>query len=119
MAHTALISDSMQHGKPSFLPARLSDRKKLYTYYLKLYNLKSSFDDIDISESEDLVFYMQEDYIVWIASKQRSVVDKAIRETAYTTGEMCIHQCKHIIQNKAIHAAMFDIRMRITPLTTN
>lgn len=118
-AHKSITIANMPNEKPSFLPARFTDRKKLYNYYMKLYNFRGAFDDIDISVDDELIYYLQQGSIVWIASKYKAIVDKAILETAYTTGEVCLHSCKHVLQNKALYAAMFDLRFNIDPLTTN
>lgn len=116
-ARTTLTNTTVYSNLPSFFPARPQDRKGLYNRYMKMYEFKSAFDDVTVDG--DMVYYLQQEHIVWIASKHKMIIDKAILETAYTTGELCIHSCKHIIQNKALYAAMFDIRMCITPLTTN
>ena len=118
-AHNTITMDPIHNDLPSFYPARLVDRKKLYNYYLKTYNFKSYLDDVDITAEDELVFYMQQNAIVWIASRHKDVISKAIIDTLYTTGELCLHNCKHIIQNKAVYAAMFDTRFCITPLTKN
>lgn len=118
-ARNNITTNPMSSEKPSFYPARLSDRKKLYNYYLKLYNFKGAFDEIDVDCDDELVYYLQQGSIVWIASRYKEVITKAILETAYTTGELCLHNCKHIIQNKTLYAAMFDLRINIDPLTTN
>lgn len=111
--------DPMTAEIPDFLPARLSDRKKLYNRYLDLYDFRSRFADIDVDSLDDLVYYMDAGNIVLIVSRYKNVVTKIINETAYTTGEVCIHRCKHFIQNKAYYAAMFNMTLCITPLTTN
>ena len=104
---------------PDFFPAGLSNRKKLYNKYLDLFDIRSKFSEIDVDSKDDLVYYLDAGPIAVVISKYKYVIAKAINETAYTTGELCIHSCKHYIQNRVYYAAMFNMNMRITPLTTN
>jgi hypothetical protein len=104
---------------PDFFPARLTDRKKLYNRYLDYYGFKDRFCDIDVESVDDIVYHMDAGNVVLVISKYKYVITKIINETAYTTGEMCIHNGKHFIQNKLYHSAMFNMTMCITPLTTN
>lgn len=109
---------NMQWQSFGFFPASPTDRKKLYNKYMSLCDFKSSFDDIDVSDV-NLVCYMQDSDIVWVASRRKPLVDQVVMDSLYTTGDICIHRAKHYIQNKLFYAAMFDLRFTITPLTTN
>lgn len=101
-----------------YFPGKLADRKKIYDRYMNMYEFKASFDDVDVEDVE-MVFYLQEDNIVWVASRIKQVIDHSIKESLYTTGDLCIHRSKHFIQNRLFYAAMFDLSFQITPPTVN
>lgn len=117
-ARNTLQAMEPNHKTLGYYPGRLADRKKLYKYYMDFYDFKASFDEIDIQDIE-MVYYLQEDNIVWVASRLKQVIDHSITESLYTTGDVCLYKTKHFIQNKLFHAAMFDLSFQIAPPTVN
>lgn len=101
------------------LPFRSKDRKKLYEYYAKLLDIQGSFDDVDVNEQPDMVYYLQEGPIAWVASRYKHLVDQTIKDSMYVGGEVSIYKGKKYIQSKLFYVAMYDLTFRIFPPTTN
>jgi len=103
-------------GELPFLP---KDRRKLYNYYMKLLDIKGSFDDVDVNDNPDMVYYLQEGPIAWIACRHKNIVDSAIKDSLYVNGEVTIYKGKQYIQNRLFYVAMYDLTIKVIPPTTN
>lgn len=117
-AQTAIRVSDANMESLNFHPCLATDRKQMYNYYMSVYDFKSSFNEIDVNNPE-MVYYLQEDNIVWIACRSKSFIDQAVIESCYTTGDVCLHRAKHFIQSKLFHTVMFDLSFQISPPTVN
>lgn len=105
-------------SKSIYLPLRTKDRKKLYDHYLDLWNFKQDLEHINL-EDLDAIYTVQENNIVWMASRLGGVIDIAITEALYITGDLYIYRGRHFIQNKLIHTVLYDLNFQVPPPTTN
>jgi hypothetical protein len=102
----------------SYLPLSKEGRKDLYNYYMDLLGFKESFTQEDV-EDLDMVYYIQEENIVWIASRIKQTIDTAVKESMYTTGDIPICRSRHFIHNRLFYTVMYDLTIQFPPLTTN
>lgn len=117
-ARSTLQYEDLLPGYDGMYPFLSKDRKAYYNYYLTLTGFKSNFSEEDV-QSFDMIYYLQEQNIVWIASRAKFVIDEAIKESLNTTGDIYIYRGKHFIHNKLFHTVMYDLSYRFPPTTTN
>lgn len=117
-ARHMLKSMDANQVKPGFIAGNYTARKKLYNYYVELYGFKEDFDQEDV-ETPDMIYYLQEDNIVWIASRHKDMIDQSIHDSLHTSGDVCIFRGRHIIHNRLLHTVMFDLSMQFPPVTKN
>ena len=117
-ARTTLQHEDALPSYGSMYPLQIKERKAYYNYYLKLTGFISNFGEEDVV-STDMIYYLQEQNIVWIASRAKFVIDDAVKESVNTTGDLYIYRGKHFIHNRLFHTVMYDLSYRFPPVTTN
>jgi len=90
-----------------------ADRKYIYDCYLEDYMLIEELVEQFESgqEYKDVVYYMQESYILFIYSRSRKLIKEAISYSFNVHGDIPIHKSRHIIHGKAWFTALVDTRM--------
>lgn len=90
-----------------------ADRKYVYDCYIQdfmlLEELENQFDPSE--DYKDVVFYMQEDYLLFIYSRSRKLLIEAVDYSFNVHGDIPIHKSRHTIHNKTWFTALIDTRM--------
>jgi len=104
--------------EPGLLPFTKSDKKALYKYYEELLGFKDSYGDME-SDDYDMLYCIQDSYIVWIATRNKKSYHEALLDSIYTNGDIPFYQARQFINNRLYYVAMYDLTFRIQPLTKN
>jgi hypothetical protein len=90
-----------------------SDRKYVYDCYIEDYMLldeiENAFDPTE--DYKNIVFYLEEDYLLFVYSRSRKLIQEAVAYSFNVHGDIPIHKSKHTIHNKVWYTALIDTRM--------
>ena len=118
-ARTVLKNNSKKQYRFGELPGPRALRKKQYDYFSRLIDLRGSFDDVDVNDSLDMLYCVQDGPIAWIACRTKDLVDQAMLDTLHTNGDVPFYTGKQYFQSRLFYVAMYDLTFRIPPPTTN
>jgi hypothetical protein len=90
-----------------------ADRKYIYDCYVEDYMLLDEIENSFDSEEDykDVIFYSQEDHLLFIFSRSRKLIKEAILYSFNVHGDIPLHKSKHNIHNKLWFTALIDTRM--------
>lgn len=90
-----------------------ADRKYIYDCYVEEFMLLDEIqNEFDPEEDyKDIVFYLQEDYILYMYSRSRRLIKEAVLYSYNVHGDIPIHKSKHVIHSKVWFTALIDTRM--------
>tara|TARA_R110000868_G_scaffold28036_4_gene105520 strand:+ start:5353 stop:5778 length:426 start_codon:yes stop_codon:yes gene_type:complete len=90
-----------------------ADRKYIYDCYVEDYMLldeiQNTFDPEE--DYKDTIFYLQEDYILFVYSRSRKLIKEAVLYSYNVHGDIPLHKSKHTIHNKVWFTVLIDTRM--------
>ena len=90
-----------------------ADRKYIYDCYVEDYMLldeiQNTFDPEE--DYKDTIFYLQEDYILFVYSRSRKLIKEAVLYSYNVHGDIPLHKSKHTIHNKIWFTVQIDTRM--------
>ena len=90
-----------------------TDRKYIYDCYVEDYMLldeiQNTFDPEE--DYKDTIFYLQEDYILFVYSRSRKLIKEAVLYSYNVHGDIPLHKSKHTIHNKVWFTVLIDTRM--------
>jgi len=89
------------------------DRKYVYDCYVEDYMLLAEIEhQFDPTvDYKDVVFYMEEDYLLFIYSRSRNLLKEAVMYSYTVHGDIPIHKSRHTINGKVWFTALIDTRM--------
>ncbi len=104
--------------EPGQLPCTKKEQKKLYNTYMDILGFRDLYSDMDVDDY-DMLYYLQDGYIVWLATRNKHSLKDAISDSLYTNGDIPFYQAKQFINSKLYYVAMYDLTFRMQPLTKN
>jgi len=95
------------------------DRKYVYDNYIREYELLTELLELEVDVSKRLIFYIQDDHLLFIYSKTRKLVDEAVIYNYNVCGDIPFCRSKHIIKGQTYFTALIDRRIEFTPISPN
>jgi hypothetical protein len=87
------------------------DAKYVYDCYVEDYALLFEVEQSTTEISKDVIYYIQEEHVLFIYSRSKKMVDEAVLYSYSVNGDVPLFRAKHIINKHAIHTALIDIRI--------
>ena len=90
-----------------------ADRKYIYDCYVEDYMLLDEIQNMFDPEEDykDTIFYLQEDYVLFVYSRSRKLIKEAVLYSYNVHGDIPLHKSKHTIHNKVWFTVLIDTRM--------
>ena len=95
------------------------DRKYVYDTYVWDYNLLAEIEEMEEGSPKDVIYYIQEDYILFIYSRTRKLIDEAILYSYNVNGDIPLCRSKHIVNGCAYFTVLIDCRINFIPSSPN
>ena len=105
--------DSVPLFDPPTMHFHKADKKYVYECYMEDFGFINELMDSGDPEYSDknMIFYIQEDPIMFIYSRSKRLITEAIKYSFYVNGDIPIHTTKHVIDGRVWFTTMIDTRI--------
>lgn len=95
------------------------DKKYVYDSYVWDYNLLAELEEMEDDTPKDVIFYIQEEHILFIYSRTRKLIDEAIWYSYNVNGDIPLCRSKHVIRGRTYFTVIIDCRIHFIPNSPN
>ena len=94
-------------------------RESSYNFYVQVYGLKDEMALTALSDTKEIINYLQIDHISFAYSKSKQLIQEMVQYSFNLYGTLPYMQKKHKVAGQTIYTLMSDLRFNVTPATTN
>ena len=112
--------DSVLLFDPPTIHTDKQDRRYVYDCYMDEFGLLAELEEHnDLNGGKDVIYYIQEDPILFVYSRSKRLITEAIKYSYYVNGLIPICTTKHVINGRVWFTTMFDSRIPFPSASTN
>ena len=117
-------AQSAAYSEASFFEPQItfnkSTRRRIYDDYVQYYDLLKELQDThDLVDNKDLVFYIQEDNVLFVYSRSKSIIKEAVLYSYNVYGNVPLHKSRHIVNNHTWFTLLVDTRFEFPGSSPN
>lgn len=95
------------------------DKKQVYDTYIWDYDLLAEIEEMEEGAPKDVIYYIQEDYLLFIYSRTRKLINEAILYSYNVNGDIPLCRSKHTINKCVYFTVLIDCRINFIPSSPN